>query len=349
LEANDRITIFKGGVQKIITMLNGVVAETLTSTAIADLAGWLPVVFRYSVLESIESYPHIGLIEIPIRLLFRIHQAGWQLWHEIGEIFWFHRMPQNEGPVVKALEDYLTPVFRIDSAPDWKLLAQAENQTPKEIFCDLFAVHYGFCLDYRLWADLVTNEICDHLRSLKACGKTKVITAQIVNCVVRLVAVFVHTNRMRDTGGLTFSLPPIDRNADSSLFIEHRISEAIAKLQQAAIVNELDLSENWDAIRVDVILHFLHDGTSVLPVLLSFSALLENLAQVSLPKGDKSLNRLIREMADYELQKRGAGGHVPKEHYQPFFKASVDAGLKLLDLAYLFTQQVEGERNVALR
>lgn len=191
--SSDRVIAFKGGVHRIIEILNGVVAETLANTGVERLKK-LPVVFKYSLVDSILSDPRLGLVGIPIRFLFWIQKAGWRMWHEIGEIFFFHETPFESDDAIR------NELIRFMKEMGWdKNDEQWENGGAvllKEIFCDFFAFRFGFSCDLKSYIRLFLSGINDVMKRQKRKEKggniQEDLTLLMRTSLIRLLAVADH-------------------------------------------------------------------------------------------------------------------------------------------------------------
>jgi hypothetical protein len=320
------------------------------------IAGRLPVIFRYSVLESIESQPHIGLVEIPIRYLFPVQQAAWQLWHEMGEIFWFHESPTDDLEIGRVLQQYTGPLFLTDQ-DYWDI---AEGQV-KEIFCDMFAVQFGFCLDSTSFCDLYLSELCEHIKSMTISGEgIESIEAEIVRAVTRLVAVRVHVwHVLPHYGSYDYlpppPLPPFDLSSDSCMTLSRIVDDVQERLWEVTRANGVTLVTDRYKVKGAVLTQLFHPGYSLLPIICAFSEyFLRNSADDLTPEGSSdhkypgvsrfslnggplvefSIGKALLQLANLELANKEAGKAEDFEFRREFFGLSVSTCIAIFSETY---------------
>jgi hypothetical protein len=105
LAHSDRVTTYRGGVQKLLYLADGLINDFVQMIDFAPSR--LAFVAFYDSVETIETISDANLVRIPVRNLFRLPYVMVDLWHEVGATLYRIWYPRSRMPQDPSIHDRL--------------------------------------------------------------------------------------------------------------------------------------------------------------------------------------------------------------------------------------------------
>jgi hypothetical protein len=143
LGQNERVVSYRGGVQKLLYLADSLLNEYASHVG----EGGTGLVCLYDPIDTVQSYPNLGIVQIPARYLFLLPLAVNHLWHEVGT-YAFHR--RNRMPH-RDLRDRLKAVE--EATGDTSVKNRGELTLHLEdVYADALTATFGFRRKLRRFA-----------------------------------------------------------------------------------------------------------------------------------------------------------------------------------------------------
>jgi hypothetical protein len=149
----------------------------------------------YDPIDTVQSYPHLGIVQIPARYLFLLPLAVNHLWHEVGT-YSFHR--RNRMPH-QVLRDRLKQVEQQTEDKSVKNRGEMALHLA-DVYADALTVTFGFRRDLSRFATALASALFES--PLFYLAPPVVRARHLVHLLTRLyfVSEYVHCLQRRDQG-----------------------------------------------------------------------------------------------------------------------------------------------------
>jgi hypothetical protein len=191
LGQNERVVSYRGGVQKLLYL-----ADSLLNSYAAHVGeGESGLVCLYDPIDTVQSYPHLGIVQIPARYLFLLPLAVNHLWHEVGT-YSFHR--RNRIPH-QVLRERLKRVAEETGDSSVKNRGELTLHLA-DVYADALTVTFGFRRDLSRFTTALASALFES--PLFYLAPPVVRERHLVHLLTRLylASEYIHCLQRRDLG-----------------------------------------------------------------------------------------------------------------------------------------------------
>jgi hypothetical protein len=139
LGQNERVVSYRGGVQKLLYLADRLLNSYAAQVGEHDSG----LVCLYDPIDTVQSRPNLGIVQIPARYLFLLPLAVNHLWHEVGT-YTFHR--RNPMPDARVGDRLKLAEERTDDKSVKKRGEMALHLA--DVYADALTVTFGFRFDF---------------------------------------------------------------------------------------------------------------------------------------------------------------------------------------------------------